>query len=90
MERRERRWGRCARLAVAARRAVAGLTAIAACGSGVEQLLHTQQDMIVLSNVSHRSVLAESGLNGLPDASVEDSIAPSERGRQPMIRRIGW
>lgn len=89
METRERRRGRCARLMTGGLIAIAGLTAVAGCGNGVEQLVHSQQDMIVLSNARQRDALPKSGLNGPRDALVEDSRAAPKRDGQTAARRIG-
>ena len=88
MGRRERRWGSCALLMVGGLTAVPGLTAVAGCGSGVGELVHSHQNMVVFGDAPHRDALAKSGLDGHQDAFVEDSRAAPKRGRQGGARRI--
>ena len=100
MGRRERTWGTCARLivavltaiatlaALAALTAIASLTALAGCGSDVGEFVHSQRDTIV-GHARHRDAFAKSGLDGYPDAFVQDSIGAPGRGGQAAARRIG-
>lgn len=99
MGRRERTWGTCARLIVAAITAIAALAALAAltaiaslaavagCGTDVRELVQSQQEMVVVGHARHRGVLAKSGLDRCPDDFVADSMAAPGREGPAVTRR---